>query len=264
MKIRNEFAVDQLAVKIFETRDMLGLQAANEVGNQIKDLLKNQGSANMIFAAAPSQNEFLTALAQQRDIDWGRINAFHMDEYVGLDSDHPEAFGRFLREKIFGQLPFRHVYYLNGNAEAIDTECKRYSDLLANASPDIVCMGIGENTHVAFNDPHVADFNDPLLVKEVNLDVISRQQQVNDGCFERIEDVPVSAITLTVPALLRAKYIYCMVPGTNKADAVYHTLHNEVSEKYPSTSLRVHPHATLYLDKESAGKLTKGITHVQS
>jgi glucosamine-6-phosphate deaminase len=182
-----------------------------------------------------------------------------MDEYVGLEEKAPQRFGQFLKERIFDKVPFNKVHYINGNAEDPHVECRRYSNLLKQYSTDIVCMGIGENTHIAFNDPHVADFNDPLDVKVVALDEVSRQQQVNDGCFERIESVPTFAITLTVPTLLRANYIYCIVPGANKASAIYYTMNIDANEKYPSTSLRNHNNAILYLDKDSASKLDNNI-----
>lgn len=247
-----ESIVNKLRVKIYETRSEMGAEAACEVSEKIKELLLKQDIVNIIFAAAPSQNEFLASLSQKDGIDWSRINAFHMDEYVGLDIDAPQRFGQFLKERMFEKVSFNRVYYINGNADDSGAECKRYAELLKRFPIDIVCMGIGENTHIAFNDPHVADFNDLLLVKRVTLEAMSRQQQVHDDCFARIEEVPVSAITLTVPALLRAKNIFCMVPGNNKAQAVYHTLHEEVKESYPSTILRKHRNATLYLDKDSA------------
>ncbi|MES1159664.1 MAG: glucosamine-6-phosphate deaminase, partial [Bacteroidota bacterium] len=246
--------VDKLQVKIYETRLFMGANAAYDVNQKIVELLATQEFANIVFAAAPSQNEFLTAFSQS-GVDWSRINAFHMDEYIGLSKDAPERFGNFLRKKLFDWVPFREVHYLDGNTGDPEMECRNYSDLLASYPTDIVCMGIGENGHLAFNDPHVADFNDPAMVKVVNLAEASRQQQVNDECFARIEDVPVSALTLTIPALLRANAIYCIVPGGNKAQAVYHTLHSKINEEHPSTVLRRHNNATLYLDKSSSAKL---------
>lgn len=252
----NEIKVDQLKVKTFANRQLMGEAAAHDVIQKIRELLSKQKEVNMIFAAAPSQNEFLEMLSQSK-LTWSRVNAFHMDEYVGLHKTHPERFGNFLKKRIFDKVPFAQVHYLNGNMEGPHRECQRYAELLLRFPPDIVCMGIGENTHVAFNDPHVADFEDPLMVKVVELDEVSRRQQVHDGCFAKIEEVPTSAITLTVPTLIRAKYIYCMVPGLNKAEAIYHTLKKERSERYPSTALRNHPHAILYLDKESASEIEK-------
>lgn len=250
-----ELTANELKVKIYETRLEMGSSAAEDVAKKLKELLIEKEQVNMIFAAAPSQNEFLEALAQQEGVDWQRVNAFHMDEYIALPGDAPQSFGQFLKERIFDKVSFAEVHYLNGNANDLDEECRRYSKLLQQYPPDIVCMGIGENTHIAFNDPHLADFNDPLLVKIVDLDKVSRQQQVNDGCFAHIDDVPVSAITLTVSALLQADTIYCIVPGEKKAEAVYHTLNSEVTERYPSTILRRHSNATLYLEKDSAANL---------
>ena len=250
-----QWTTDKLKVKIFETREEMGNHAADDVSQTIKELLMKKDIINIIFAAAPSQNEFLSTLSSKEGIDWSRINAFHMDEYVGLKSNASQRFGQFLKERIFGKVPFNKVYYINGEADDPVLEGQRYADLLSQFPADIVCMGIGENTHIAFNDPHEADFHDPLMVKEVNLDEVSRQQQVHDGCFLSIDEVPVSAITLTVPTLLDAKNIFCMVPGNNKAQAIYHTLNDEVNEKYPSTILRNHENAVLYLDKESASML---------
>jgi len=249
-----QWTADKLDVKVFETRSDMGKNAAHDVSKKIKELLMKKDFINIIFAAAPSQNEFLAALSEEEGIDWSRINAFHMDEYVGLNKNAPQRFGEFLKQRIFGKVSFNEVYYIDGEADPAQ-EGKRYAGLLRQFPADIVCMGIGENTHIAFNDPYEANFQDPLLVKEVQLHEASRQQQVNDGCFATIDEVPVSAITLTVPALLNAKYIFCMVPGINKAQAVYHTLNDEVNEKYPSTILRNHENAVLYLDKESASML---------
>lgn len=245
---------DQLKIVVSDTRQQLGTKAADAVFEKISELFKSKASINMIFAAAPSQNEFLAALIE-RPIDWSRINAFHMDEYVGLSADAPQGFGNFLKERLFGKVPFKSVNYLNGNADNLDEECKRYSSLLKTQPCDIVCMGIGENTHIAFNDPHVADFNDPALVKVVDLDEQCRNQQVNDGCFNEIGEVPTHALTLTVPALFNANHVFCMVPGEKKAEAIRFTLRNEISEKYPSTILRNHPSAILFIDNSSGSLL---------
>ncbi len=247
-----EFKTDNLGIKIYPGRLDMGEAAADRVGRQIVQLLSEQEFVNMIFAAAPSQNEFLAALVKQTGIDWTRINAFHMDEYIGLPQNAPQKFGSFLKEKLFRHVPFRAVSYINGNAPDALAECGRYAELLLQYPPDIVCMGIGENGHIAFNDPHMADLNDPLKVKIVDLDFECRQQQVNDQCFNSLNNVPSLAITLTVPALMAGRYIYCMVPGKNKAKAVYHTLYDEISERCPASVLRRHPQATLFLDNESS------------
>src|SRR5690606_5367103 len=212
----------------------------------IQELLATQELVNIIFAAAPSQNEFLEALVQQEGIEWNRVNAFHMDEYIGLPMDAPQRFGRFLDDRLFKKVSFRSVNYLNGNAANIEEECQRYTALLKQYPTDIVCMGIGENCHIAFNDPHVANFDDSAWVKVVDLDLACRQQQVNDGCFTGLNLVPTHALTLTIPALVAAPAIFCMVPGPNKAAAVKHTLSDAISARYPSTILRRHLNAILY------------------
>jgi glucosamine-6-phosphate deaminase len=246
---------DNLNIQIYENRRQMGRDAAEIAGHKIIELLSNQPFANIIFAAAPSQNEFLEALVQNGAIGWSRINAFHMDEYIGLPEGDSRTFASFLNGKIFGRLPFNTVNYINGNAGDIEQECIRYAELLAKNPPDIVCMGIGENGHIAFNDPPVADFNDPLMVKTVELDTECRQQQVNDKCFDTFDDVPTHAITLTVPALMSGKYVYCMVPGEKKANAVFNTLNGEINEQCPASIMRKHEHAILFLDKDSAALL---------
>src|SRR5581483_9167819 len=172
-----EFSVDGLTVQVYENRAALGGAAAYAVAVKINELLTQQEFVNMIFAAAPSQNEFLAYLIQ-KDVEWERINAFHMDEYIGLPDTAPQQFGSFLRERLFDLLSFHSVNYINGNAADLNAECIRYENLLKKYPPDIVCMGIGENGHIAFNDPHVADFNDFYEVKIVELDEFCRQQQV--------------------------------------------------------------------------------------
>ena len=253
--INDEAQIDNLKVQIYKTRSLLGAGASRLVKARVKMLLDQQDYVNIIFAAAPSQREFLKCLSEETDIEWTRINAFHMDEYLGLGDDAQERFGHFLSVNIFDQVPFHKINYLNKGTVDPRDESNRYSDLLRANPPDIVCMGIGENGHIAFNDPHVADFNDPFLVKVVDLDQFCRQQQVNDGCFRQIGDVPTHAITLTIPALLQAHYVFCIVPGSNKAAAVYHALNENVQEKYPSTVLRTHRHAVLLLDENSAARL---------
>jgi len=246
---------DHLKIRLFSDRRMLGVAAAADAAKVMRKLLSQQQELNIIFGAAPSQNEFLEALCTEKDIDWSCVNAFHMDEYLKLPADAPQGFGTFLKERIFGRLPFRSVNYLNGNCDDADRECERYASLLRQYPADIVCMGIGENGHVAFNDPHVALFDDPKLVKVVDLDGKCRMQQVNDGCFSTIDEVPTHALTLTVPALMRGKYLFCMVPAITKAWAVYHTVNDAVSETIPATCLRNHENATLYIDADSASLL---------
>ena len=251
----NSFKKDLLTVNVYETRSEMGTSAALDIKKRILALLEKKETINMIFAAAPSQNEVLYALATDKEIPWNRVNAFHMDEYIGLPASAPQGFGNFLRDHIFGLADFKTVNYINISAEDAEAECERYSRLLAEYPTDIVVMGIGENGHIAFNDPPVADFNDKKAVKPVALDEICRNQQVNDGCFAKIEDVPTTAITLTVPTLFAGDYLFCIVPAKTKANAVYATINNEINEKCPATVLRLHKNAILYLDGDSSALL---------
>ncbi len=242
-----EFVAGKLHVMIYESRELMGAAAADAIAAEVNDLMKQKEEVNIIFAAAPSQNEVLGGL-RCKALEWNRINAFHMDEYVGLADDAQQRFGKFLADALFDHVVFRSVHFINGNAPDINAECARYAALLEKYPADIICLGIGENGHIAFNDPPVADFHDRLMVKEVELDQACRQQQVNDGCFASIDVVPTHAITLSVPALMKGKSLHCVVPGATKIDAVDNTIHREVREQYPSTILKTHPKAALYLD----------------
>jgi len=251
------FKKDKLEVKIYDTRDAMGKGAADDIAAAIKKLLAEKEEINMIFAAAPSQNDMLAHLCATDGIEWERINAFHMDEYIGLNPDAPQCFSNFLKRYIFDLKPFKTVNLIDASATDAEKESARYTKLLEEYPVDIVCMGIGENGHIAFNDPHVADFNDPKLVKAVSLDEVCRMQQVNDGCFAKIDDVPKFAMTLTVPALMKASYNFCVVPASTKANAVKNTVEGEISEKCPATILRQKDNAVLYCDADSSALLSK-------
>ena len=244
--------VDKLQVEIYENRTLMGEAAAKAIKSKIAELLSTKPQINMIFAAAPSQNDVLKALVEDSSIEWNRVNAYHMDEYIGLDKDAPQGFGNFLKTHIFGLVPFKSVNYIDITATNPDAEAERYGKLLDENPTDIVVMGIGENGHIAFNDPPVADFQDTKTVKPVKLDEICRQQQVNDGCFASIDKVPTHAITLTVPTLVRAPYLFCIVPAPTKAKAVYETLNGSIDEHCPASILRLQENAVLYLDNESS------------
>lgn len=246
--------VDNLKVKIFPDRTEMGTVAADDICAVLKQLMTSQEEINMIFAAAPSQNDVLASLCTRHDIDWTRVNAFHMDEYIGLPYGDPRTFGAYLNEHVFGKLPFRRQYLLNGTVDPT-VECARYTELLRQNPCDIVVMGIGENGHIAFNDPGVADFNDPETVKVAVLDPVCRRQQVHDGCFATLDDVPTHALTLTCPTLLNARYQFCVVPTANKAEAVKRMLTGRIDDECPATGLRRVSNATLYLDSDSASKL---------
>ena len=242
-------------VHIHDTRAEMGAAAAADIAAAISDVLSRKERCRMIFAAAPSQNEVLAALVSGKSIDFSRIDAFHMDEYVGLSPDAPQCFGNFLRNALFEKAPFGSVSYIDCAAQDLQAECARYAALLAEAPIDIVVMGIGENGHIAFNDPPVADFGDSKTVKPVALDEICRKQQVNDGCFATIDDVPKTAITLTVPTLFAGDALFCIVPAKTKANAVRDTLTGKIGEWCPATVLRRHANAALYLDGDSSALL---------
>ena len=241
--------------EIFATRQEMGIAAANAAADFLRRSLSEQETVRAIFAAAPSQNEMLTALLEAEGIDWSRVEAFHMDEYLGLAADAQQRFGLWLKERLFDRLPFRAVYLIDTD---IAEPVAQYEKLLRSAPIDLVCLGIGENGHLAFNDPPVADFDDPVWVKVVDLEEACRQQQVNDGCFATLADVPRRAITLTIPALLSGRRLICTVPGPRKRQAVYHTLHDPISTTCPATILRTHAGCTLVLDRESAGECVEG------
>ena len=252
-----EYLVDSLKVKIMPNRTEMGEVAAKDIHDCILALLEKKPEINMIFAAAPSQNDVLASLIAYTDIDWTRINAYHMDEYIGLSGEFlAQSFGKFLNDHIFGKVPFKSVNLIDCKATDSEAECARYSALLAANPTDIVVMGIGENGHIAFNDPGVADFNDPATIKAVPLDDVCRQQQVNDGCFAKFDDVPTHALTLTVPTLFRGGYLFCSVPAPTKAHAVKEMLTTDkIDEHCPATILRRHGNAVLYCDADSASLL---------
>ncbi len=258
-KLLQRFYVDALSVKVFADRKAMGAEAATDCGRAVRKVLERQRVCRMIFAAAPSQNEMLAGLAEAVGIDWSRVHAFHMDEYIGLPDDAAQRFGLFLRDRLFGRLPFGNVEYLAPRARmdriAVEAEIRRYSALILEAPIDIVCLGVGENGHIAFNDPGVAKFDDPATVKEIVLDKECRLQQVHDGCFPDLAAVPETALSLTVPALMSGARLFCVVPGPTKARAVRDMLKGRVSESCPATVLRRHHDCTLYLDAESAGEL---------
>ena len=250
------FYQDKLKVNVFPSRLEMGKAAAADISATIRRLLEEKDEINMIFAAAPSQNEVLAALVADKAIPWQRINAYHMDEYIGLAKDlTSKSFGKYLNDHIFGKVPFKSVNLIDSTATDSYAECLRYAKLLADNPTDIVVMGIGENGHIAFNDPWIAKFDDEEAVKVVPLDEVCRQQQVNDGCFASLDLVPKYAITLTCPTLNAGKNLFCIVPAKTKAAAVKRTLEGEIFEDCPATILRRHNSAILYLDADSSALL---------
>ena len=253
MPTLEEFSRNAITIHVAKSRIAMGKHAAADIACEIRACLEKQPGARMIFAAAPSQSEMLAALSEEKDIDWSRVTAFHMDEYLGLPTDAPQRFGLWLRHAIFDDLPFAAVHLL----EPGDNPAQNAADYAAKlrAAPiDIVCCGIGCNGHLAFNDPP-ADFEDPLTVKIVDLDMQCRQQQVDDACFSTLNDVPTRALTITVPELLAGHALFCTVPGALKKEAVRRALLDPIHPMCPATVLRRHPRCTLYLDPESASEL---------
>ena len=246
-----DFYQDKLHVYTFDTRKEMGDCAGKQAAEVINALLAQQDEVNIIFAAAPSQNETLAAL-KSASIDWTRVNAYHMDEYIGLPDEHPAGFRNLLKAALFDELPFKSVNLLNGNAPVIEEEIARYEGLLREHPVDVCMLGVGENGHIAFNDPWVADFDDPVLVKIVPLDEKCRNQQVHDGCFAELSQVPTHALTLTIPALTNAKHMFCTVPAATKADAVKAMLSGEVTIDCPASILTRHNDARLYTDRSAA------------
>ena len=250
---------DLLEARVFPTRDAMGAAAASLAAGIIAAACAQRGEARVIFACAPSQNEFLAALtspAHRASIDWTKVTAFHMDEYVGFTGSREESFRHYLRTHLIQQLPTPPQFHeIRGEAPVLDEECARYTALLTERPIDLVCLGIGENGHLAFNDPPVADFQDPETIKIVPLDESCRQQQVNDGCFPNLEAVPTHALTLTIPTLFSARYVSGCVPGPRKAEAVRASLLDPISTNCPASILRTHPRAVLHLDADSASML---------
>jgi len=239
-----------LLVKSFEDRAGMGAAAAADIAAALRARIANRSAVRMVFAAAPSQAEALATLVAAPGIDWSRVTAFHMDDYIGLAADHPSGFANWLDAYLFSRVRFAAVHRLDPGDDP-EGAAARYADKMAEAPIDFVVLGIGENGHIAFNDPPVADFDDPLDVKPVALDDVCRTQQVNDGCFPDFDSVPREALTLTVPRLMRADRLFCLVPGANKREAVRGTLYGAVETACPASILRTHSACTLYLDRDS-------------
>lgn len=246
--------MSSLTPHVFRDRATMGAAAAADIAETIRRRLAGQPRLRMMFAAAPSQQETLAALVATAGIDWSRIDAFHMDEYIGLPPAAPQRFAQWLQQHLFSKVPFASVNVIDPEKFGSPDACASdYAERLVDQPLDVVCLGIGVNGHLAFNDPPVAEFNDPHVVKIVELDDICRQQQVDDGCFPTFADVPTHALTVTIPALLAAKEMICMVPGLAKRDAVQATLHGPIETACPASILRTHANCRLYLDRDSAG-----------
>jgi glucosamine-6-phosphate deaminase len=247
----------RLAVEVHADRPKLGLAAAQAAASYLHDVIAAKGEARVIFACAPSQDEFLASLIEvsrtgHTAVDWSRVTAFHMDDYVGLAGTHPQSFRHYLRTHFLSQVKIGKFHPVPAEEPDAAAVAARYTALLSEKPIDLICMGIGENGHIAFNDPPVAEFEDPQLIKVVELDHTCRQQQVNDGCFPTLGDVPRHAFTLTVSVFRRATRLSIHVPGPRKAEAVKATVEGPIVTACPASILRLHPAATLYVDVAAA------------
>ena len=250
-----EFQVDKACVHIYQTKKDASEAAAIAAASLLRSALAKRGSARIIVGTGNSQDEMIPVLVHASGLDWSRIEVFHMDEYVGMSMEHPASFRRWLKTYLVDLVHPAKAHYLQGDAPDLDQECERYAALLHSSPVDICFIGFGENGHIAFNDPGVANFHDPLAVKRVAMDERCRQQQVGEGHFPDLEAMPKEALSLTCPELLRAEHLICTVPDLRKAEAVKNALTGPITEACPSSSVRTHPAAAIYLDADSASLL---------
>lgn len=248
------FYKDKLKVEIFERKEDMGQEAASFVANNLNQALADRGYANLILGTGASQYPLLEALLK-KEVDWAKINLFHLDEYIGLSGAHPASFRRFLKERVADKVTFKSVNYLKGDADDINAEISRYEKLLKDHPVDVACIGIGENGHIAFNEPSVADFNDRQYLKVIELEEACKRQQANEGWFPTMDDVPERAVTLTITAIMDCRILCCTVPDERKSEAVYKALHDEISTSCPASILRKHENAVLFLDRFAANKI---------
>ena len=237
---------DKLDIRIYDTRKEMGTAAAADIETAVCEILKTKDCCNMIFAAAPSQNEVLEALAASEKIDWSRVNAYHMDEYIGLAQDAPQGFANFLRRGLFDKVPFASVNCLDSTNEP-NAECERYGALLSANPTDIVCMGIGENGHIAFNEPdeHLSAGTHVISLTENTI-------EANARFFDNIDDVPRTAITMGVGGIMKAKKIILIASGESKAEAIKGLFSGKITTENPASMLQMHRDVTVIVDKEAA------------
>lgn len=243
-----------MQIKIFENKHVLSQAAAAHAANSLRTIIRDQGQARIVAATGTSQIEFLESLTMAVNMDWGRVELFHLDEYVGLPIAHPASFRKYLLDRLIRKTGITQYHFLDGERDP-HAEAKRVGNELLSQPVDIAFAGIGENAHLAFNDPP-ADFRteEPYLV--VPLDEACRQQQVNEGWFAKLEDVPARAISMSVHQILQAKEILVIVPEARKAQAVKACFDSQISPMAPGSILLTHPKATVYLDRDSASLLS--------
>ena len=249
------FRIEGLSIEVHPNRRSLGVAAALAAAEAMKQLSASLETFGVIFATGASQLETLDALTRMDGIPWNQVRGFHLDEYVGLAIEHRASFRRYLRENLTQKVHMKEFHEVDGTTADLDQFCSDYAEMLAAANPNLALLGVGENGHLAFNDPAVADFNDPQDVKVVELDSACRAQQVAEGWFNSVEQVPDSAISVTIPAILRVPKLILSVPGSRKAAIMRRTLREKISTDCPASVLRTHPDVTIYLDRESASEL---------
>jgi glucosamine-6-phosphate deaminase len=253
-----QFQCGNARVHIYPNRAALGAAAAERAAQVLTRAIEKRQKPRVIVATGNSQLPLVEALVQHK-LNWNAVEIFHMDEYVHMKADHPASFRLWIRTRVEEKVHPGKANYLAGDAPDLDAEMKRYSQLL-NAEPiDLAFVGFGENGHIAFNDPHVADFNDPATVKLITLDEASRRQQAGEGHFKDIDSVPKEAMTITCSGLFRAENWVCCVPERRKAEAVRNALEGPIAESCPASLVRRHPRADVYLDAESSSLLSPAI-----
>jgi glucosamine-6-phosphate deaminase len=244
-----------MKIEIHPSGQAAGVAGAKAAAKALIELAQVHQSVSAIFATGSSQFHILDALTAESSLPWDRITGFHMDEYVGIHANHPASFRRYLRERLSRKVQMQHFFEIDGDAPDPEQTARDYALRLRSADPKLCLLGIGENGHLAFNDPAVADFNDELDSKIVSLDAVCRQQQAAEGWFASVDQVPEYAITLTIPTLMRVPKLIVSVPGPRKANIVRRALEEPISTQCPATILRNHPDVTIYLDAESAAHL---------
>lgn len=249
--------IENLKIEIYASRKEAGSAAAEAAAAELRTLARQNESIGVIFATGASQLETLRALIKIPGLQWDRIRGFHMDEYLGIGADHIASFRYYMRQELTKRVPMHSFYEVDGNAADPEKFCAEYATALRAANPQLCLLGIGENGHLAFNDPGVANFNDPQDMKIVALDEECKQQQVAEGWVKSIEEVPSQAMTLTIPALLRVPKLIVSVPGSRKAKIVHRALSEPIAAACPATILRTHPDVTVYLDEQSAAELER-------
>jgi glucosamine-6-phosphate deaminase len=249
------FQIDCASVEVHSGKREAGEAAARQASELIRAAIRDHARARILVATGNSQLEFIDALVRQPDLDWSRVEVFHLDEYAGMHETHPASFRRWIRANLLDKVHPAATHLLQGDAPDLDAQLRAYAALLDAAPVDVAFVGIGENGHIAFNDPGVADFNDPLTVKRVALDEPCRRQQVGEGHFPNLESVPKEAVTVTCSALMRASNWVSVVPEQRKAEAVRASLQEPIAETCPGSLVRRHPNTFVFLDQESASLL---------